>query len=167
MPALFTLGLTYGWYLLVRRCEYLSSHCSLGAEFLWPCVIYPRIGWKEILPKKTIVHGIKTIYLLVQRNIIVSTTWINPSSLQSTEIDTKKNMKKKHAKPAFLHHVPEIHRFPSFSSRIASVGAMGGIIAVSYEARAKGVTRQMSGHEAKKAPQGLVNVLVWGFVSHH
>ena len=41
---------------------------------------------------------------------------------------------------------------------------MGGIIAVSYEARAKGVTRQMSGHEAKKAPQGLVNVLVWGFV---
>lgn len=28
---------------------------------------------------------------------------------------------------------------------------MGGIIAVSYEARAKGVTRQMSGHEAMKA----------------
>ena len=30
-------------------------------------------------------------------------------------------------------------------------GAMGGIIAVSYEARAKGVMRQMSGHEAMKA----------------
>ena len=129
----------------------------------------PELDERKSYQKKTIVHGIKTIYFLAQRNIIVSTTWINPSSLQSTEIDTntKKKHEKKHEKPAFLHHVPEIHRFPSFSSRIASIGAMGGIIAVSYEARAKGVTRQMSGHEAKKAPQGLVNVLVWGFVSHH
>ena len=33
-------------------------------------------------------------------------------------------------------------------------GPMGGIIAVSYEARRKGVTRQMSGQEAKKAGGG-------------
>lgn len=35
--------------------------------------------------------------------------------------------------------------------RWRTAGPMGGIIAVSYEARARGVTRQMSGHEAKKA----------------
>eukprot|EP00438_Fugacium_kawagutii_P021041 Skav236148 [mRNA] locus=scaffold2146:157220:171958:+ [translate_table: standard] len=37
---------------------------------------------------------------------------------------------------------------------------MGGIIAVSYEARAKGVTRQMSGYEAKKVCPEIILVQV-------
>ena len=44
-------------------------------------------------------------------------------------------------------------------------GPMGGIIAVSYEARQRGVTRQMLGLEAKKARELAVHGLLSGLGS--
>ncbi|OLQ00775.1 DNA polymerase eta [Symbiodinium microadriaticum] len=49
---------------------------------------------------------------------------------------------------------------PPEADRWRTGGAMGGIIAVSYEARAKGVTRTMSGADARKACPEIILVQV-------
>eukprot|EP00435_Cladocopium_sp_Y103_P006293 s3560_g2.t1 len=72
--------------------------------------------------------------------------------------------KRLHGKPCAVVQYPTGQRgrpdLRPDDDRWRSGGAMGGIIAVSYEARAKGVTRQMSGHEAKKACPEIILVQV-------
>lgn len=72
--------------------------------------------------------------------------------------------KRLHGKPCAVVQYPTGQRgrpdLRREDDRWRTAGAMGGIIAVSYEARAKGVTRQMSGHEAKKVCPEIILVQV-------
>lgn len=72
--------------------------------------------------------------------------------------------KRLHGKPCAVVQYPTGQRgrpdLRPDDDRWRTGGVMGGIIAVSYEARAKGVTRQMSGHEAKKVCPEIILVQV-------
>ena len=72
--------------------------------------------------------------------------------------------KRLHGKPCAVVQYPTGQRgrrdLRPEDDRWRTGGAMGGIIAVSYEARAKGVMRQMSGHEAMKVCPEIILVQV-------
>ena len=142
VPALFSFCQRY-----IKDMWYVSTYHPIAAwvrkfeRYGWSIP-----GWREILSKKHVPLDKQTSHEWIQVRSFCS---------HSTKIDMTppwKTHEKNTMFPSFPRNPP---RFPPrfFAPPLfEDVGAMGGIIAVSYEARAKGVTRQMSGHEAKKAP---------------